>query len=104
MDRLHPLLARQSDALHPAVLRMIDLTVSAADAAGIWVGVCGGMAADPQGAAILTGLGVKELSVSIPSVAAINAQLRKLSYADAKSLAQRALACRNATEVRNLTI
>ncbi len=104
MDRLHPLLARQADALHPAVLRMIDLTVSAADAAGIWVGVCGGMAADPQGAAILTGLGVKELSVSIPSVAAVKAQLRKLSLADAQSLAKRALACRNAAEVRRLTL
>jgi phosphocarrier protein FPr len=104
MDRLHPLLARQADALHPAVLRMINLTVSAADDAGIWVGVCGGMAADPQGAAILTGLGVKELSVSIPSVAAVKAQLRKLSQAAAKSLAQRALACRNAAEVRRLSI
>ncbi|TKB24699.1 phosphoenolpyruvate--protein phosphotransferase [Desulfopila sp. IMCC35006] len=104
MDRLHPLLARQADALHPAVLRMINLTVSAAEEAGIWVGVCGGIAADPQGAAILTGLGVKELSVSIPSVAAVKAQLRKLSQAGAKSMAQRALACRNAAEVRRLSI
>jgi multiphosphoryl transfer protein len=104
MDRLHPQLARQADALHPAVLRMIDLTVSAADAAGIWVGVCGGMAADPQGAAILTGLGVKELSVSIPSVAAVKAQLRKLAFSDMQKLAKRALACKNATEVRRLTI
>ncbi len=30
MDRLHPSLARQADALHPAVLRMIALTVKAA--------------------------------------------------------------------------
>ena len=104
MDRLHPLLARQADALHPAVLRMIELTVSAADDAGIWVGVCGGVAADPQGAAILTGLGVKELSVSIPSVAAVKAKLRKLSHADLKSLAKRALACSNGAEVRRLSI
>ena len=103
MDRLHPLLARQADALHPAVLRMIDLTVSAAKAAGIWVGVCGGVAADPQGALILTGLGVAELSVSIPSVAAVKAQLRTVSFADAQSLAQRALTCRNAAEVRRLS-
>ena len=83
---------------------MIELTVSAADDAGIWVGVCGGVAADPQGAAILTGLGVKELSVSIPSVAAVKAKLRKLSHADLKSLAKRALACRNGAEVRRLSI
>ncbi len=27
MDRLHPVLAKQADGLHPAVLRMIDRTV-----------------------------------------------------------------------------
>ena len=104
MDRLHPMLAKQADALHPAVLRMIDRTMKAAAAAGIWVGVCGGMAADPIGAVILTGLGVTELSVSIPSVAAVKAQLRRLSLSDATSLAQKALACRNAAEVRRLNI
>jgi len=104
MDRLHPLLARQADALHPAVLRMIDRTIQAAASAGIWVGVCGGMAADPQGAVILTGLGVRELSVSIPSVAAIKARLRRLSLSDAQKMAQDALACPNAATVRRLRV
>jgi multiphosphoryl transfer protein len=102
MDRGHPLLAKQADGLHPAVLRMIDQTVQAARAAGKWVGVCGGIAGDPQGAAILTGLGVAELSVSIPSVAAVKARLRSLSFAETQQLAQRALQCRSATEVRML--
>ncbi len=66
MDRMHPILSRQADGLHPAVLRMIDRTVRAADGAGKWVGVCGGIAGDPAGVVILTGLGVRELSVSIP--------------------------------------
>lgn len=104
MDRLHPMLAKQADALHPAVLRMIERTVRAAKSVGIWVGVCGGMAADPQGAMILTGLGVSELSVSIPSVAAVKAQLRTIALSDAQALAQKALACRNAAAVRRLTL
>jgi phosphocarrier protein FPr len=103
MDRLHPMLAKQADALHPSVLRMIERTVHAAKSVGIWVGVCGGMAADPQGAVILTGLGVSELSVSIPSVAAVKAQLRTLAFSEAQVLAQKALACRNAAAVRRLT-
>ena len=102
MDRLHPTLARQADALHPAVLRMIAMTVNAAKAAGKWVGVCGGMAGDPKGAAILAGLGVAELSMSIPSVAAIKARLRTQSLAQMQLLAQRALACKNAAQVRAL--
>lgn len=102
MDRGHPALAKQADGLHPAVLRMIDQTVQAANAAGKWVGVCGGMAGDPKGAAILAGLGVTELSISIPSVAAVKAKLRSLSLAQTQDLAKRALNCRNAQEVRAL--
>lgn len=104
MDRGHPVLAKQADGLHPAVLRMVDRTVQAATAAGKWVGVCGGIAGDPKGAAILAGLGVTELSVSIPSIAAIKAQLRRLSLSKAQALARQALACRSAAEVRSLPL
>lgn len=82
---------------------MLGRTVNAAAATGIWVGVCGGMAADPMGAVIPTGLGITELNVSIPSVAAVKAQLRRLALSDATSLADKALACRNAAAVRRLT-
>jgi phosphocarrier protein FPr len=98
------MLARQADGLHPAVLRMIDKTVQAAQAAGKWVGVCGGVAGDPKGAIILVGLGVTELSMSIPSIAAFKAKLRQTSLAKAQALAKKALACRNAAEVRRLDI
>jgi phosphocarrier protein FPr len=103
MDRLHPVLAKQADGLHPAVLRMIDRTVSAARAAGKWVGACGGIAGDPKGVAILVGLGVSELSVSIPSIAAVKGQIRGMTMDKARALAQRALSCRNAGEVRALS-
>jgi phosphocarrier protein FPr len=102
MDRLHPVLAKQADGLHPAVLRAIDMTVRAAKAAGKWVGVCGGIAGDPRGVVLLVGLGVSELSVSIPSIAAVKAQIRGLKLSHAQQLAQRALQCRTAPEVRAL--
>ncbi len=102
MDRGHPMLAKQADGLHPAVLRMIERTVQAATTAGKWVGVCGGMAGDPKGAVLLAGLGVTELSMSIPSIAAIKAQLRRLSLEKCKAYAWQALTCRTAAEVRAL--
>ncbi|HEY9888491.1 MAG TPA: phosphoenolpyruvate--protein phosphotransferase, partial [Candidatus Obscuribacterales bacterium] len=102
MDRGHPDLAKQADALHPAVLRAIHQTVQAATAAGKWVGVCGGLAGDPLGALVLAGLGVHELSMSIPSIPAVKAKLRGQSFARLQTLAQRALRCRTATEVRSL--
>jgi len=103
MDRGHPMLARRADGLHPAVLRLIDQTVQAVTTEGKWVGVCGGIAGDPKGAVILVGLGVTELSISIPSIAAIKARLRNMTLKKAQDVAQQALACRNAAEVRNLT-
>ncbi len=102
MDRGHPTLAKQADALHPAVLRAIYQTVQGAKLAGKWVGVCGGLAGDPQGAKILAGLGVKELSMDIPSIPKVKARLRGASMQQMKRLAQRAIACRTAEEVRAL--
>jgi multiphosphoryl transfer protein len=104
MDRQHPTLAQQADALHPAVLRMIKRLVEAVEGSGKWVGVCGGIAGDPLGAMILVGLGVTELSVSIPSVAAVKAKLRRGSHAQARRLGERALACSTAAEVRQLAL
>jgi phosphocarrier protein FPr len=102
MDRMHPTLAPHADGLHPAVLRTVELTVRAAKAAGRWVGVCGGIAGDPVGALILTGLGVDELSMSLPSIAAVKAAMRRSSLGQAQEFARRALACATADDVRAL--
>lgn len=102
MDRQHPLLAGQSDGLHPAVLRLIARTVDAAHAAGRWVGVCGELGADPKAVPVLVGLGVDELSVSVPAVATVKAQIRSLSLEQAQVLAKKALACATAADVREV--
>ncbi|WP_437512604.1 phosphoenolpyruvate--protein phosphotransferase [Sorangium sp. So ce1099] len=102
MDRQHPTLASQADGLHPAVLRMIERTAAAAREAGIWVGACGGVAGDPAGTVVLAGLGLVELSVSIPSIAATKALLRGITMEGAEDIARRALACGTAAEVRAL--
>ena len=102
MDRLHPVLAPQADGLHPAVLRMVERTVDAARRAGIWVGACGGVAGDPAGAVLLSGLGVTELSVAIPAVPSVKARLRAIAMADAERTAREALDCADAAEVRAL--
>jgi phosphocarrier protein FPr len=102
MDRDHPELSGQADGLHPAVLRLIDTTARAAHAAGKWVGICGELGADTQAVPVLVGLGVDELSVSIPAIPTVKAQIRALSLSTAKSLAAEALECASAAEVRRL--
>jgi phosphoenolpyruvate-protein phosphotransferase len=102
MDRGHPILASKVDALNPALLRLIALTVEGARKHKRFVGVCGGIAGDAQAVPILVGLGVDELSVSLPSIPTIKAQVRRLSYKDCQDIAQRALKCRTGVEVRAL--
>ncbi|WP_394698511.1 phosphoenolpyruvate--protein phosphotransferase [uncultured Desulfobacter sp.] len=104
IDRIHPTLAAQADSLHPAVLRMIDQVVKAGTQAGIWTGVCGGLAGEPLGAVILAGLGVRELSMVVPSIAAVKARIRTMDMAQAKTLAQKALDCMDNRQVRNLSL
>lgn len=100
IDRGHAKLAAQVDTLHPAVLKMIALTVQGAHAHGKWVGVCGAMASDPAATAILVGLGVDELSVSVPAIAAIKTELSGLDFEACQELAQRVLKLGSAAQVR----
>ncbi|MEI2781306.1 MAG: phosphoenolpyruvate--protein phosphotransferase [Candidatus Competibacter sp.] len=100
MDRGHPKLAPKVDGLNPSVLRLIAWTVEAAHKQGKWVGVCGGIASDPQAVPLLIGLGVDELSVSLPTIPGIKAQIRTLWLHECQELARRALTLETAAEVR----
>lgn len=104
MDRGHPKLAPQVDGLSPAVLHLIAHTVQGAHAANrsVRVGVCGGIASDPVAVPILIGIGVDELSVSLPAIPAVKAQIRTLRLAECQKLAERALAADSAATVRAL--
>jgi len=102
IDRQHPVLAAEADSLNPAVLRLIRQTVAGAKQHGIWVGVCGGLAGDPQGAAILAGLGVDELSISPRDIPAVKARLRASTHSSLQEMARRALDCDNASAIRAL--
>jgi phosphocarrier protein FPr len=111
MDRGHPKLAPQVDGLSPAVLKLIAHTVNgaraaaaaaAADGRTVHVGVCGGIASDPCAVPILLGIGVDELSVSLPAIPAVKAQIRSLRLDDCRQLADRALAADSAADVRAL--
>lgn len=100
MDRGHPRLAAMADALHPAVLRLIDLTVKGAHAHGKWVGVCGGLAGEIPAVPVLLGLGIDELSVSVSVIPAIKAAVRRQNLSDCRTLAAEVLSMLTAREVR----
>jgi multiphosphoryl transfer protein len=102
MDRGHAGLASRQDGLHPAVLQLIARTVDAAHRFGKRADICGELGSDAAAIPILVGLGVDELSVSIPAVPTVKAQVRELDANAAKTLALKALECATAPEVREL--
>ena len=100
MDRANPLLAAQVDALHPAVLRLIAITVEGAAKNGKPVAVCGGLASDSLGARILVGLGIRELSAVPAAIGAIKGSLRSVTLDQCRVLARQALEADSAATVR----
>lgn len=102
MDRGHPKLASKVDGMDPSVLRMIRQAAEGAHSQGKWIGVCGGLASDPDGVPILIGLGVDELSVSVPALPSIKAEVRNWSESDCRKLAEDGLHCVSSSEVREL--
>lgn len=101
MDRDHPQLARHADSCHPAVLRLIDRTVQAAHAHGRPVAVCGALASEALAVPLLLGLGVDELSVSVPLIPAIKAAVREVDLGQCQALARRVLGLESAGQVRD---
>ena len=100
MDRCHPALAANLDALHPSLLRLIALTVHGAAKHGKWVGVCGALASDPQATPVLVGLGVTELSVSPQLVPEIKDTVRRLDSSACQQLALDLQSLNSAQQVR----
>ncbi len=102
MDRGHPKLAPHIDGLHPAVLRLIKATVDGGRDRKRSVSVCGGLAGDARAVPVLIGLGVDKLSVSVPSIPTVKAQIRRLTLEGCRTLAQKALGAADAVQVRQL--
>ncbi|MBA4707378.1 phosphoenolpyruvate--protein phosphotransferase [Aquitalea aquatica] len=100
MDRCNATLASRMDALHPALLRLIAMTVEGARQHGKWVGVCGALASDPLAVPVLVGLGVTELSVSPGLVPEIKSRIRALDLAVCQREARSMQTLSSASEVR----
>lgn len=101
-DRTHPQVASLVDAMHPAVLRMIQQTVQAAQKAGIWVGLCGELAANPLAAPILLGLGLDEVSLNPQGIPAFKQAIAQLTMVEAEAITASALQQDSADKVRAL--
>jgi multiphosphoryl transfer protein len=99
-ERGNQALARLADPLDPGVLHLIHAVCRGAGDA--LVAVCGEVSADESAAALLVGLGVRELSVSSPAVPGVKQAVRLLDTGRAARLAAAALDADGADAVRTL--
>ena len=79
VDRQNQKLESTCDTHHPAVLRLIEMTVQNAHKAGIWAGICGELAADTLLTETFVNMGVDELSVSASSVLKVRKAVRDIN-------------------------
>ena len=78
IDRQQTKLDAFFDLHHPAVLKLIQMTIENGHKAGIWVGICGELGADLTLTETFLRMGVDELSVSPPSVLPLREKVRSL--------------------------
>jgi phosphotransferase system enzyme I (PtsI) len=86
VDRLNEHIAHLYEPTHPAIIRLIRMTVAAAHAQNIWIGVCGEMAGDIALTPLLVGLGVDELSTGAALVPRVKRAVRSLDLAACRQL------------------
>ena len=98
VDRMNDHIAHLYDPLHPAVMRLIKMTVEAAARWDKPVSVCGEMAGDPHAVPLLLGLGVRQLSMSVRSILEIKGQLLGLSIAECTALVEELVRARTGKE------
>jgi phosphotransferase system enzyme I (PtsI) len=87
VDRGDEQLAHLYNPLHPAVLRLMHFTSVAAARAEIPVSVCGELAGDPRYAALLLGLGIRELSMVPAALPRVKQRIRRLDLEAARRAA-----------------
>lgn len=99
VDRTNERVSVLASPYHPAVLRLIEMTLRAAHAQGKWVGLCGELAGDPLAVPLLVGLHLDEFSMAPSSIPTIKGLIRQWTLAACEEVAQQCLQFSLAAEV-----
>ncbi|MDR1099569.1 MAG: phosphoenolpyruvate--protein phosphotransferase [Treponema sp.] len=87
---------------HPAVLRLLRMTIDAAHQRGIQAAMCGELAGDPSLTPLLLGLGLDEFSMTASSIPQVKKIIRGASQEKCRALAGKALSSRTYHQVNSL--
>ncbi len=99
VDRSNKEVADLYQACDPAVLRLIQLSLQAALAAGVPVSVCGQMSGIPHYVLLLLGLGLTEFSVPPGAILEIKRVCRSVTLPQCRAIAATAMQMQSAQEI-----
>jgi phosphoenolpyruvate-protein kinase (PTS system EI component) len=102
VDRTNSRVAHLASPFHPAVLRLIQLTIQSGHAHSRWVGMCGELAGEMKAVPLLLGLGLDEFSMAPALIPAVKSLIRKCSIPACREIARKALSLPTAAEVVEL--
>ncbi|MET2897846.1 phosphoenolpyruvate--protein phosphotransferase [Vibrio rotiferianus] len=102
VDRDNAKVAASYNSLNPAFLRTLDHVVREVHRHGKWIGLCGELGAKGSVLPLLVGLGLDEISMSSPSIAATKERIAKLDSRECRQLLNKAMQCRTIQEVEHV--
>ncbi len=85
----------------PAVLKLIAMSIDAADRKGVPISMCGQMSGSPLYTMLLLGMGLRKFSVSPSSIPEVKNLCRSVSLPQCQAVAARAMTLENARDVRS---
>ncbi len=103
VDRTNQKIARLFNDMHPAVLRLMQMTIKNANSLEKEISICGELAGNPEAIAILLGMGLRKLSMSPYLIPKIKKVIRSLSVAECENLVEKILTLSSALEVSEHT-
>jgi phosphoenolpyruvate-protein phosphotransferase (PTS system enzyme I) len=102
VDRMNESIAHLYDPYHPAIIRLLKMTVEAAKRQGIPVSVCGELAGDVLAIPLWLDLGIEELSMSVQSLLPFKNRLLHTEKAASDGIIEQALLCKTSFDIRTL--
>ena len=101
IDRVDDAVNYLYNPLHPAILRLIANTISAGEAAGIPVAMCGEMAGDVRYTRLLLGMGLTEFSMHPATLLDVKKIVRESNFASVKRFARKIMHTRDHRELQS---
>jgi phosphoenolpyruvate-protein phosphotransferase (PTS system enzyme I) len=100
VDRSNKDVANLYNSCDPAVLRLIDMTIQAANRANIPASLCGRMSSSTTYTQLLLGLGLRQLSITPGSIPEVKRLIRALNMQQCEVIAKKALGMEHARDIK----